>query len=167
MRAGIAVVAVATALRLLAPAVVAAQSAATPDLTLAIGHADFLDDGRIGHTSFGVGAEWVVVPRLTIGPEVLYMVGPGDDRDTFVLGVARIGVLPFSSRVVPFFTIGAGLMTHRDRFGSQSYSSTEGAWIGGGGVRFNATSRIFIAPEFTVGWEPHIRASVSVGIRLQ
>ena len=89
------------------------------------------------------------------------MVGPGDDRDTFVLGVARIGVLPFTSRVAPFFTVGAGLMTHSDRYGGRSYSSTEGALIVGGGVRINATSRIFIAPEFTMGWEPHIRASVT------
>lgn len=166
MNAGIVVVAAVAAFALLSPDVVVAQSAATPNLTVGAGHADFLDDSRIGHTSFGVGAEWIVLPWLTVGPEVLYMVGPGDDRDTFVLGVARIGVRPFASRVEPFLTIGGGLMAHRDRFGSQSYHATEGAWIGGGGVRINATSRIFIAPEVTVGWEPHIRASVSVGIRL-
>ena len=167
MKPGIVVAAVVAAFGVASPDVAVAQSPATPNLTLGVGHADFLDDGRIGHTSFGVGAEWVVVPRLTLGPEVLYMVGPGDDRDTFVLGVARIGILPFTSRVVPFFTIGAGLISHSDRYGSQSYRSTEGAWIGGGGVRINASSRIFIAPELTIGWEPHIRASVSVGIRLK
>jgi hypothetical protein len=167
MRAAIVVVAFVVTLGLLTSDVAVAQSAATPHLTLGAGHADFLDEGRIGHTSLGAGAEWLLLPRLAIGPEVLYLVGPGEDRDTLVLGVARIGLRPFAARVVPFFTIGAGLITHRDRYGSQSYHSTEGAWIGGGGVRINASSRIFIAPEFTVGWEPHIRASVSVGFRLR
>jgi hypothetical protein len=158
---------VAAAVTLLIPVSASAQSSAVPSLTFSGGWAGFVDDGRIDHGAFGGGLEWVPTSRIALGPEVLYMVGPGDDRDLFVLGVARIGILPLKSRVAPFVTLGGGFMTHSDSYyGGQSYSSTEGAFIAGGGVRINASSRVYIAPEFTIGWEPHIRASVSVGIRL-
>jgi hypothetical protein len=68
--------------------------------------------------------------------------------------------------VAPFVTLGGGMMTHFSRFGAESFSSTEGAFIFGGGVRFNASPRVFVAPEFTLGWEPHMRVAINVGIRL-
>jgi len=168
MCARIPAAAVAAVLFMLTPALGLAQTSAVPNLTFSGGWAGFVDDGRIDHGAFGGGLEWVLTPRIAIGPEVLYMVGPDDDRDLFVLGVARIGILPLRSRVAPFVTAGGGSMTHSDTFyGGQAYSSTEGAFIAGGGVRINASPRVYIAPEFTIGWEPHIRASVTVGIRLR
>lgn len=159
---------VAAALTLLIPDLSSAQPSAVPNLMFSGGWAGFVDDGRIDHGAFGGGLEWVLTPRIAIGPEILSMIGPDDDRDLFVLGVARIGVLPLGSKVAPFVTLGGGSMTHSDTFyGGQSYSSTEGAFIAGGGVRINASPRVFIAPEFTLGWEPHMRASVTVGIRLR
>ena len=83
-----------------------------------------------------------------------------------LLGVARVGILSLRSRVAPFVTVGGGLMTHSTRFGNESFSSTEGGFLFGGGGRINASSRVFVAPEFTMGWEPHMRVSVTVGIRL-
>jgi hypothetical protein len=144
-----------------------AQPAAAPSLTVGGGWAGFADEGLIDHGAFGAGVEWVPTRHLSVGPELLYMVGPGDDRDLFLLGVARIGILPLQSRVAPFVTLGAGMMTNFSRFGAESFSSTEGAFIVGGGARFNASPRVFVAPEFTIGWEPHVRVSVSVGIRLR
>ena len=141
------------------------QSAAVPALTVGGGWAGFADEGLINHGVFGVGAEWVPTRHLSVGPELLYMAGPRDDRDLFLVGVARVGILPLRSRVAPFVTLGGGIMTHSSRFGVESYSSTEGAFIFGGGARINATPRIFIAPEYTMGWEPHMRVSVTVGIR--
>lgn len=159
---------VGAALTFLLPGTTSAQPSGVPTLTVSGGWAGFVDDGRIDHGAFGGGLEWVLTPHIAIGPEVLYMIGPDDDRDLFVLGVARIGILPLRSRVAPFVTVGGGSMTHSDTFyGGQSYSSTEGGFIAGGGVRINASPRVFIAPEFTLGWEPHIRASVTVGIRLR
>ncbi|BCS31388.1 hypothetical protein TBR22_A05890 [Luteitalea sp. TBR-22] len=166
MCARILLATLAAAFACLSPTTAAAQSSAVPTVTLNAGWAGFVDDGRVDHGAFGGGLEWVLTPRLAIGPEVLYMVGPEDDRDLFVLGVARLGILPLRSRVAPFVTLGAGTMTHSDRFGSQSYRSTEGAFIAGGGARITVSPRVYVAPEFTVGWEPHIRASVTVGIRL-
>ena len=159
-------VAVAAAILLLSISTLAhAQSAAVPALTVSGGWTGFIDEGLISHGAFGVGAEWLPTQNLSVGPELLYMVGPRDDRDLFLVGVARVGILPLRSRVAPFVTLGGGIMTHSSRFGVESYSSTEGAFIFGGGARINATPRIFIAPEYTMGWEPHMRVAVTVGIR--
>jgi hypothetical protein len=147
------------------PAAAQAPSA-VPNLTFTGGYAAFVDDGRIDHGAFGAGAEWVVTRHIALGPEVLYMVGPDSDRDLFVVAVARIGILPFTSPVSPFVTAGAGLLRHSDDIYGQSFSSNEGAFIVGGGVRIAASPRVFIAPEFTLGWEPHMRVSVNVGVSL-
>ena len=156
---------VAAILLLVSPALARAQSAAVPALTLVGGWTGFADEGLINHGALGVGAEWLPTSHLSVGPELLYMVGPRDDRDLFVLGVARLGILPLRSRLAPFVTLGGGMMTHYSRFGAEPFSSTEGAFIVGGGARIKASPRVFIAPEYTIGWEPHMRVSVTVGIR--
>ena len=158
-------VAIAAILLLVSPALARAQSAAVPALTVSGGWAGFADEGLINHGALGVGAEWLPTSHLSVGPELMYMVGPGDDRDLFLLGAVRVGILPLRSRVAPFVTLGGGMMTHSSKFGAESFSSTEGAFIVGGGARFNASPRVFIAPEYTMGWEPHMRVSVTVGIR--
>jgi hypothetical protein len=163
MRIGVAV---AATLLIATPALARAQAGPVPALTFSGGWAGFADEGLINHGAFGVGAEWVPTAHLSIGPELLSMVGPGDDRDLFVLGVARVGIRSLASRVAPFVTLGGGMMVHSDRFGPETLRSTEGAFIVGGGARINASPRVFIAPEFTMGWEPHMRVSVTVGIRL-
>lgn len=137
-----------------------------PSVTVTGGYAGFLDDAVISHGAVGAGIEWVLTPRIAVGPEVLYMVGPRSDRDVFMLGVARFGIRPFSTAVAPFVVAGGGLMRHSNQFGGRSFSSTEGAFIVGAGVKVRATDRVFVAPEVTVGWEPHMRASVTVGVAL-
>lgn len=145
----------------------AAQApSATPHVTVTGGYAAFADEGRIDHGVIGAGLEWTPWRHMAVGPEVLYMVGPGADRDLFVLGMARFGVVPFDRPVVPFVTTGAGLMRNSNAFSGGTYSSTEPAFVFGGGVRIAATPRVFIAPEVVLGWELHLRANVTVGIRL-
>lgn len=152
-----------------APAPAKAQAQASPpgpNVTVTGGYAGFLDDAVINHGAFGAGIEWVVASRIAFGPEVLYMVGPRSDRDLFVLGVARFGIRPFSAAVAPYLVAGAGVVRHSNSFGGRALSSAEGAFIVGGGVRLRASDRVFVAPEVTLGWEPHVRASISVGVVL-
>ena len=139
---------------------------ASVDVTAGGGYAAFVDDGRISHGVFSAGLEWLPTRHLAIGPEVQGMVGPGSDRDLLVLGVVRIGILPLTSRVAPFVTLGAGTMTHWDSFGGRSFRSTEGAFVAGGGVRVWVSPRVFVAPEVTIGWEPHVRSSIVVGVTM-
>jgi hypothetical protein len=131
------------------------------------GYAGFLDESLIEHGVVGAGMEWVLTPRIAVGPEVLYMIGPGSDRDLFVLGVVRFGILPFTRRVVPIAIAGGGFMVHADRFNGETFRSSEGSFVLGGGVRVDVSPRVYVAPEVSIGWEPHVRASVNVGIRLR
>src|SRR5689334_23637562 len=63
-----------------------AQPAPAPSLEATVGHAGFVDDATISHLVVGGQARWPVTPRLSIGPEITYMKGPGSDRDLFVTG---------------------------------------------------------------------------------
>lgn len=142
-------------------------SPARASVTVTGGVAGFVDESAIRHTVVGAGATWLLHSHIAVGPEFLYMIGPGSDRDLFVLAVARFAILPFERRIVPMAVVGGGLMTHSDRFGSTAFRSSEGALVLGGGLRVNATRSVYIAPELTIGWEPHLRASVNVGIMLR
>lgn len=128
------------------------------------GWAGFVDDAMIDHGIVGASAKWNVSPRLSVGPEIVYMIGPGDDRDLFLTGNVTLDV--FTSRpVTPFFVVGGGLFRHSDTVGFGSFSSTEGAFTAGGGVRFAIGDRFYLAPEARLGWELHTRLSISAGWR--
>lgn len=130
------------------------------------GYAGFVDEEIIGHTVFGGAARWYLLPRLAVGPELVYMIGPGDDRDLVFTGNVTFDFLAAPHAVTPFLVAGGGIFRHSDKFGGRSFSSTEGSFTGGGGVRIPVGERLYVAPEFRIGWEPHYRFSVAVGWKL-
>ena len=135
-----------------------------------VGYAGFLDESTIGHTLFGGAARVHLAPRHSLGPEVVYMRGPGADRDWFLTANYTFDFIAQGeghprTRVNPFLVAGAGVMRHTDRFGVGSFSSSEGAFTAGGGVRVWLTDRVYALGEFRTGWEPHIRINGGVGVR--
>ena len=139
----------------------------TPDpiIEVSAARAGFLDDAPTEHGAIGAAARWYVNSLVSVGPEVTYMAGPGSDRDLFVTGnlttdLRRTGP---STRVTPYLLIGAGLFRHSETFSGGTYASTEWGVTAGGGVRIAATARLWIAPEFRIGWEPHARVGVTIG----
>lgn len=167
---GFITLATGTALLLLAlPAAAAAQPRGplpSPALELTGGYAGFADDATIDHGVIGGALRVHVTPRLSVGPEIQYMIGPGDDRDFIVTGNVTFDVLPPGRAVTPFLVGGAGLFHHTDRFVDRSFASTEGAFTGGGGVRGWISDRVYVASELRVGWELHWRLTGTVGIAL-
>jgi hypothetical protein len=152
----------------LLPRPAAAQTITGPTGALEVtgGYAGFVDDATKHHAVAGGSARWYVSPRVSIGPEVVYMRGPGTDRDLFVTGNVTFdlaGSYGRPPRIVPFVVVGAGLMRHSDRFGSTTFTSSEGAVTGGGGVRGWITDRLFVAGHVRLGWELHARTTASVG----
>jgi hypothetical protein len=141
-----------------------------PVVEFSLGFAAFVDESPIGHTLVGAGARYYLTRRVSVGPEIVYMKGPGDDRDLFVTGNVTfdfVGPRPDGqARVVPYVLAGGGLFRHTNRFLFESFSSTEGAFTGGGGVRIAVGRRAYVAPEFRLGWELHSRVSVTVGVAL-
>ena len=133
------------------------------------GYAAFVDEGPIGHGVIGGALRFHLSRRLSIGPEITYMVGPGDDRDLFLTGNVTFdlanGGLGRTGRVTPFLVAGGAscaIATLR-RFG---FSGNEGAVTGGGGVRVWLSPRVYAASEFRIGWEPHLRITGTVGVAL-
>jgi hypothetical protein len=145
----------------------AAQVTSSPSAAAEIigGYAGFVDDATIDHAVLGGSARIYLSPRISVGPELVYMRGPGFDRDLIVTGNLTFDVRPSAGRtVVPFLVIGGGYFRHSDRFGSTTFSSGEGAVTGGGGARIRLTDRVFALGEFRLGWEPHYRVTGGVGV---
>ena len=134
------------------------------------GYAGFVDDATIDHAVFGTAARVYVTPRLAIGPELVYMRGPNSDRDLFLTGNVTFDVMPPRSgrppHVSPFLVAGGGFFQYSDRVGSFSFTSYEGAFTAGGGVRAWITDRVYALADFRFGWELHARVNAGVGIGL-
>jgi hypothetical protein len=163
----------AIALILAGPARLEAQtvsSAPRAAVDVVGGYAGFIDEGLIDHGVVSATLRYHLTPRISVGPELAYMVGPGDDRDLFVTGNVVFDFLarPAGSRppaVIPYVLVGGGLMRNSNRFGSRPFSAVEGAWTAGGGVRIRLSDRVYALGEYRVGWEPHVRLTGGVGLQ--
>ena len=130
----------------------AAQDARPFAVEAQAGYAGFLDDATIDHGFVGGALKARLTRRLWIGPEIVWMRGPDQDRDLFLTGTltwdlaspperrngssARSGV-----RLVPFLVAGGGVMRHENRFVNETFASWEGAVTGGGGARIQIGRR--------------------------
>ena len=137
-------------------------------LDFSAGYAGFVDDATIDHALVGFGGRVQLTRRLSIGPEIVWMRGPGRDRDLFLTGnltydmVGDDGGRP--PRVVPFVVVGAGYMWHQSDIGRQTFRHAEGALTGGGGARVWLTDRVYAAGDVRLGWELHYRVAGTVGV---
>jgi hypothetical protein len=158
---------IATALLLLAclPAAVAAQERPSSTVEVTAGRAAFIDASSLDHVVFGGAWRFRALRRLTIGPELVLMLGPGGDRDTFVMAGLTFDLIGRGRqpRVVPYLVAAGGIFVHRHVFSGVAFSVREPAFAAGAGARIRATDRLHVAPEFRVGWEPHARFTVSIG----
>ena len=136
---------------------------ARKEAEVALGGAWFLDESVIVHRIAGGSVRWRLTPRLAVGPEVTYMVGPGSDRDFTLTGNLTWDLR--ASGVTPFIVVGGGLFRHSDRFFTRTFSSTDGGFTARAGVRIPLTPDWYLAPEAGIGWEPHSRLHIALGRR--
>jgi hypothetical protein len=138
-------------------------SVSAQNLTLeaGVGGARFTESQGFDHAAFTVGGRWRLTPRLRVGPELVYLRGPDEDRDLIVTGNATFDLR--SSPLTVYLLAGAGLFRHSERVGTGIFASTEGSFAAGAGVRIPLRAGWYLAPEFRTGWEPHIRAQVLFG----
>jgi hypothetical protein len=154
-----------------------AQEKPAPIVEFVVGRSGFIDEVWDYFTTIGAGARWFVGPRLAIGPEVTYLTGEFDDLGASHLSVT--GNITFDvlregnkRRVVPYVVAGGGYLRQRTLVGRgpqtpglRPFISSEGTVSAGLGARVALGSRVFVAPEFRLGWEPETRIGVIVGIR--
>jgi len=147
-----------------------AQERPDPAVEFAAGALLFADDGVVSEGFVGGAGRIYLTPRLSIGPEISYV--SGDNHSHFILtgNVTFDLVHPVKGRprqVTPFVTAGAGLFHTTEQFlGNETFTSTEGAFTAGGGVRALVGQRVFVGAEARVGWELHIRLNAMVGVQL-
>jgi len=112
------------------------------------------------HNVYGAMIDFRLVKGLRVGPEVLYHIGPGQDRD-----ITSTILLSYDfrrlKRVTPFITGGAGLLHHK--YGRSTWNGVTAGF--GGGVKIGISRNFFVAPEIRAGWDPIGRAMVSIGYR--
>jgi hypothetical protein len=147
---------------------VAAQERPSPALDVSAGWAGFADESIIHHRAAGASVRFYLAPQFSVGPELTYMIGPGSDRDVFLLANAtyewpllRADGLP---RVTPFVIGGWGYMRHRSRF--IPFVAHSSAYAGGAGVRVRVTDRVSAGSEIRFGSELHMRVNGTVTLHV-
>jgi hypothetical protein len=155
-----------TALALAAPmAAEARQANLSIDLTGA--WVGFPDDGTVSETLIGGAARWQIrprLPRLSIGPEVVYLQGENHTH-LVVTGNLVFDFMP-DQAVQPFLVAGGGMFQTHEEFFDDAFTSREGAFTAGGGVRVRAGDRVSVGIDARVGWELHVRVGGVISVRL-
>jgi hypothetical protein len=149
--------------------VAAAQDRPGLAVELAAGWVGFADDGIVNEGLIGGAARFYLLPRISVGPEVASIHGRNHSH-LMVTGNVMCDLLsPLNGRrrqVNPFVVAGGGLFQTRERFFNGTFTSREGAFTAGGGVRVHAGDRVTIGVEARFGWELHVRLNGLVGLEL-
>src|SRR5262245_6745526 len=150
---------------------VAAEERPRPALELAAGALLFADDGVVKEGFVGGTVRLYVLPRISVGPEIAYIQGERHHHlmltgnVTFDLLHRLSGGGPRS--VMPYAVVGAGLFQTTQQFPNNgTFTSSEGAFTAGGGVRTLVGEYVTVGAEARVGWELHLRVNGTVGIQL-
>jgi hypothetical protein len=146
-----------------------AQNRPSPAADFAAGWVGFADDGVVSESLVGGTVRLYLRPRLSVGPEVVYLRG---DNHTHLMVTGNVTwdlLAPTNGRppaMTPFVVLGGGVFQTREMFSTGAFTSTEGAFTAGGGVRAVVGERVTIGADARVGWELHLRVSGLVGLRL-
>ena len=159
------------ALVALSPDLAAPQERGAPVIEFQAGLLAFPDDGVVREGLIGGATRWYVSPRIGIGPEVGYVSGERHSHLILTGNVTFDVRSPSAGRprsLTPFFVVGGGLFQSREDFpvGIGPFTSSEGAFTAGGGVRALVGDRVTVGIDARVGWELHIRINGLVGLRL-
>ena len=146
-----------------------AQRGPGPALEFAAGWVGFADDGIVSESLVGGAVRLYVLPRISIGPEIVYISGANHNHLTVSANMTWdvVGSMGASRpRLTPFLVAGAGLFRTRESFPSGAFTSSEGAFTAGGGVRALIRDRMSVGIDARVGWELHLRINGLLGVRL-
>jgi putative flippase GtrA len=147
-----------------------AQERPQPMAEVAAGALLFADDGVVTEGFLGGTARVYVLPRVSIGPEIAYVLGDNHSHLMLTGNVTVDFVRPIGGEprpVTPFAVIGGGLFQTREQFpNNETFTSHEGAFTAGLGVRTRVGDRVVAGAEARIGWEAHFRLNGFVGVRL-
>ena len=105
-----------------------AQNKPRPEIKATTGWVGFIDENW---PIVGGSARFYLTSRIGLEPEILYMIGPGSDRDVTLIPHISFDFL-LREKVRPYVIGGAGLMRHSQDIGRIRFTDKE--WVGNGGV---------------------------------
>ena len=146
-----------------------AQNRPSPAADFAAGWVGFADDGVVSEKLVGGAVRLYLRPRLSVGPEIVYIHGDNHSHLVITGNVTWDLLAPTNGRppsMTPFIVLGGGVFQTRETFSSGTFTSSEGAFTAGGGVRAVVGDRVTIGVDARIGWELHLRVSGLVGLRL-
>jgi hypothetical protein len=147
----------------------AAQDRPGPVAELAAGALFFPDEGVVTEGLVGGAARFYILPRVSLGPEVAYIQGDNHSHLMLTGNVTFDLVRPANGHpraITPFVVVGGGLFRSRDSFPNEVFTSSEGAFTAGGGVRALVGKYVIVGLEARIGWELHLRMNGILGVRL-
>ncbi|MCA1559723.1 MAG: hypothetical protein LC804_05445 [Acidobacteria bacterium] len=107
----------------------------------------------------GGAARFYILPRVSLGPEIAYIRGDNHSHLMLTGNVTFHLVGPVNGeprKITPFVVVGGGLFQTREPFpGNDVFTSREGAFTAGGGVRALVGKYVIVGAEARIGWELH------------
>lgn len=149
------------AIAMLAPAAAAAQDL-RPSVEFTGGILNFADDGIVMEGMIGAAARFPVTRRISVGPEMLFVSGTNHSH-LIATGNVTYDIFATDRTAMPFLVAGGGFFRTREQFPAGAFSSTEGAFTAGGGLRAAIGRRAYAGIDARVGWEPHVRVNALLG----
>jgi Outer membrane protein beta-barrel domain len=147
----------------------AAQERPGPAVELTAAWIGFADDGIVSESLVGGTGRWYLLPRISVGPKAVYVAGENHSH-LIVTGNVTFDLLGPTNgrprRVNPFVVTGGGLFQTRERFFNGTFTSSEGAFTVGGGLRALVSDRVTVGVDTRIGWESHLRVGGTVGVQL-
>lgn len=138
---------------------------------LIFGSSIFNED--LEHKVVGGSVRFYLTERVSIESEYLYMRDSDIDQDHLIQPNIAVDITDPTKRFVAYAIAGLGVLHHRGRFVRRDFETgapsvvdvSINTWSAsaGGGVKIFLTKRLFVSPEFRVGREPTVRATINVG----
>ena len=126
------------------------------------GGAAFNEDEDNEHKLVGAALRAYLTKRLSIEPEYLYLRDSETDQDHLVsANVAYDFATDRTKRLVAYVTGGVGVLHHQGSFAGNDFTTWSAS--AGIGAKIFVTKKLFVSPEFRLGREPLIRATIGVG----
>jgi opacity protein-like surface antigen len=128
-----------------------------------IGLSSFLDDGPDNHLATTGALRYYIWKRLAVEGEVQYL-RRNDVHSDWVLLPNVVWDFRRGRRVTPYVTGGVGYM--RSSYGANGrvlFNTSDTFAQFGFGVKIYLNRHWYVAPDFRVGWEPHVRLGATVG----
>src|SRR3989449_8286484 len=114
-----------------------AQGKPKPELRVTGGWVGFIDEDFIDHGAIGASLRYYLTRRVAVEPELLYMIGPGNDRDITVIPHISFDFRP-GQPVRPYVIGGGGFHQFRGKINGGELTGKP--WTANGGVGVGRTS---------------------------